>query len=226
MSVYVYGITWDTVWLSDVKGLSDSVVFKVSSGSLAALCSHVHEPSLVPGEEDLWTHERVLETAMEQAPVLPARFGTVLVDAEVVAETLDTKSESFSTRLAKLEGKVEVGIRAFRIGASESPPPPTDGRSYMMNKLAEQRRSEADRESAEELWRSVHDSLRVPYDDHRIKLAPSPSVVFSAAYLVDEGCADDFAAAVRDHAVSPDIELFLTGPWPPYNFAEAEEGTG
>jgi hypothetical protein len=48
-------------------------------------------------------------------------------------------------------------------------------------------------------------------------------MILNAAYLVDTGRGEDFAAAVAALAGQhPGLRLELTGPWPPYSFA----GTG
>jgi hypothetical protein len=225
MSVYVYGITHSAVDLSDAKGLRDSDVYSVAMGTLAALCSEIKESTLLPGEEDLWAHERVLEEAQKHGAVLPARFGTVLADDDSVAASLQEKRQAFEERLEDLEGKVEIGIRAFRLSDGDTPTPdPTDGHAYMMQKLDEQKRSDRDREFAAGIWNALHEELDGSYTNHKLRLAPSPSVAFSAAYLVEHQEIDRFTRIVADHQEVPaDIELFVTGPWPPYSFAEGDE---
>jgi hypothetical protein len=48
-------------------------------------------------------------------------------------------------------------------------------------------------------------------------------MILNAAYLLDTGRGEDFAAAVAALAGQhPGLRLELTGPWPPYSFA----GTG
>jgi hypothetical protein len=225
MSIYVYGITRSTAETSGVKGLRDTDVYLVAAGLLAALCSDVKEGSLVPGEEDLWTHERVLEEAQKQAPVLPARFGTVLVDEETVTRALQERREAFEDRLRDLDGKVEIGIRALRLSdGGGSTPVPADGHAYMMNKLEQQKRSDSAGESARSMWGRLHEALEGSFGDYRMKLTPSPSVAFSAAYLVDQEAVDRFTEIVANEEVPDEIELFVTGPWPPYSFAEPGAG--
>jgi hypothetical protein len=224
MSVYLYGIVGAGIELPRIAGIEGSEVFPVEGGSLVALCSLIDASALAPNEDDLWAHEHVLEAAMEEGPVLPARFGTIFPEESLVINALDERRESLEARLGELEGKVEIGIRAFRpAGPGSRPPEPTDGRSYMLGKLAEHRRAEEERDAGRELWMKVHTALEGLISDHKVRLAPNPTVVFSATYLIDREQADRVVELVDERELPDDIELFYTGPWPPYSFTEKEE---
>jgi hypothetical protein len=50
---------------------------------------------------------------------------------------------------------------------------------------------------------------------------PRPPELFRAAFLVDRGGVERFAAEVaRLQDENPALSLLCTGPWPPYSFAE------
>lgn len=53
----------------------------------------------------------------------------------------------------------------------------------------------------------------------------SDLMVLNGAYLVDDGHADDFAAAAAELREA-DLEVQLTGPWPPYSFTISDAGPG
>ena len=80
--------------------------------------------------------------------------------------------------------------------------------------------------------RAVHGHLAGHAAEARLHPPQSPQLsgdqrpmMLNAAYLVDAtagtGFASEVAAAADEH---PDLELNLTGPWPPYSFAGDDEG--
>jgi hypothetical protein len=224
MNLYVYGIVPGDTNFEDERGIRDEEVFVITEGSLGAICSRIDHQSLTPNEEDLWAHERVLEHVMERGPVLPARFGSVLLDRSHVAGILSERAHVFEQQLSKLDGKVEVGIRALRpYDHDQGSEEPSDGRSYMLNKLAQQKAEEAETKRAQELWEKVHAFVEGTFADHSVKLIPNRSVAFSATYLVDAGTADDFVDRIDEDQLPDDVELFFTGPWPPYSFVDDGE---
>lgn len=53
------------------------------------------------------------------------------------------------------------------------------------------------------------------------------AMLLNAAYLIGRSDGTGFAAAVASAAQShPELRLEVTGPWPPYSFAEAARGAG
>lgn len=112
---YVYGV----VRASDgsrrqLEGMNGEPVSLVSAGDLAALTSDVPEGFLEAGREELLTHSRVLEQALEQGTVLPMRFGVVLPDEQAVREELLVPhGEELEAQLGEMDGKVEVNLKAL-----------------------------------------------------------------------------------------------------------------
>src|SRR4051794_41797188 len=62
--------------------------------------------------EELWAHEAVVEAAMERGPVLPMRLGTSFSSEDALLDTLRSRAPEFRRALARVEGAVELGIRA------------------------------------------------------------------------------------------------------------------
>jgi hypothetical protein len=226
MTIYVYGIVPSDTDLTDERGIRDEEVFAVTEGRLSALCSSVERETLVPNEEDLWAHERVLESAMERGPVLPARFGSFFPDPPGVIDVLSERGEAFEKRLSALDGKAEIGIRAFLASLRDSDlPESTDGRSYMMNRLAQRKAEEEEIARARELWERVHAFVDGAYVEHRVTFVPNRMVAFSATYLVESESADEFVDKIDENELPDEVELFFTGPWPPYSFVDEGDST-
>ena len=75
--------------------------------------------SLVPlvkyetSRENMMAHELVIERVMRDYAVLPLRFATVMNDESDVKQLLKVKYDRLVEELEKMEGKVELGIKAI-----------------------------------------------------------------------------------------------------------------
>src|SRR5690349_6592800 len=87
-AIYVYGVVGSGAAAPPGSGIDDQPLGLIADGELAALVSDVPDDYLEAGREELLTHSRVLERAVERTVVLPMRFGVVLPGEEAVREQL------------------------------------------------------------------------------------------------------------------------------------------
>ncbi|MGY3617111.1 GvpL/GvpF family gas vesicle protein [Bradyrhizobium sp. USDA 10063] len=190
-------------------------------------------------------HHRVVATVAACTPTLPFRLATVHRTDDRVAQLLRREYRRLRETLDRLAGRVEVGVKIYvqharasadvmsmaeKTGGSGSA---RAGRDYLRNRREQRdRRQHAWRcaSTAAEQMDAVLAGLAVDRRQHRtqgaeMSAAPGENV-FNAAYLVDAGRAEEFAArAQRLGAENPHVTLEVTGPWPPYSFADSEERT-
>ena len=89
-----------------VHGINHEPVALVKSEGLAALTSDV--------PDELLTHTRVLEKALEGGTVLPMRFGVVMPHDQAVRDELLARYHSeLEAQLDEMEGKVEINIKGI-----------------------------------------------------------------------------------------------------------------
>lgn len=109
--VYVYGIVPADVAVTDTaKGVGDppAKVRLVRHRDIAALASEVDVSQPLGRPEDLLAHERLLDGAAKEAPVLPFRFGAVVGTEPAVEEELLTPfHDEFAAQLAEFEGRAQ-----------------------------------------------------------------------------------------------------------------------
>jgi hypothetical protein len=199
------------------RGLAQAPLEGIPAGRVLAVVSrHSHAPG-EPALDALWAHERVIERLMADRAVLPMRFGTKFPDEAALRAAVESREEAVLAALEHVRGRLELGVRVMRPAGSdgdEPAPPPRDGREYLLTRLAGARRAEA---AAAEL----HDPLAALAVSARRRSTQAPDEVLRAAYLVDRAQVAHFRATVerlqRDHE---DVALLLTGPWPPFSFAE------
>src|SRR5919202_5864869 len=82
------------------KGIAGKPLKVVTANGIGALTSDVPSDELEAGRDELLTHSRVLENALEKGVVLPMRFGVVMPDEETVrTELLDAHREELEAQL-------------------------------------------------------------------------------------------------------------------------------
>jgi hypothetical protein len=168
-------------------------------------------------------HERVLEAIMERGPVLPLRFGTQLAGEEELAAVLVERREQLQRALERVRGCVEMGLRVLpaapeaRTEGGRPAKRERSGRDYLLERLREHR-------DAERAARELHAPLAALAGEARLEERPSAGAILVGSYLVDAARLDAFHARAGELAAhSGELELVVTGPWPPYSFAGEEE---
>jgi hypothetical protein len=112
---YVYGVVpADVEAEPDARGVGDppARVDVVAHGEIAALLSEIDPDAPLGRPEHLQAHERLLDAAATEVPVLPFRFGAVLTDRDAVAEELlAAHHDDFVAALRELEGRAEYVVK-------------------------------------------------------------------------------------------------------------------
>jgi hypothetical protein len=132
------------------------------------------------------------------------------------------RAEEFRAALARVEGAVEVGIRAVldAQAGDELAPATTAGRgpgtAYMLDRLERAR-------SVERLAAAIHEPLAVLARHATWRLGATEPRRLVAAYLVDRPRVEDFRARVAELEEGQKATIVCTGPWPPYSFVAGED---
>jgi hypothetical protein len=233
-----------------VDGMADGPVRLVGADGVAAIASSVPltefdtdalEQNLKDGEwleQKVRAHNRVLAAAVGKATVLPLRFGAIYRGEDHVRTMLGERSE-LEQQLARLEGLLEFGVKAvldpgvLRARLAESRGGAADegsGRAYMLRKQLERELDREVRSFAARCAEASHECLSAAAVEARANPAQAPEVaggemVLNGAYLVGSGRQADLRRAVDELKArfgEDGVTYELTGPWPPYNFADEE----
>lgn len=230
-AAYVYGITWaDAARATAEVGVAGATVRALEHGELAALMSDLPSPDVQARRRDLLRHAEVLREAFERQTVVPLGFGTVFdSDGDVVAELLEPRYEELVGLLQRLDGLVELTVRAFyhessvlaeivrdhpEVAALRRGAGPSDQvrlGEAVAQALAARRESDAG-----ELVASLSAIARDVVVEERV----AEFEVLRAAFLIERDAVNEFDSRLDDIASRRQdvLRVKLTGPLPPHHF--------
>ncbi|MGW5366583.1 GvpL/GvpF family gas vesicle protein [Actinopolymorpha pittospori] len=240
---YLYAIVRaESVGVASLHGVGESgQVRLVSHADLAIAVSDVARDALEIPEEEVSENGRVAELAMahdavvraifDQAPALPLRLATVVVDDQSAVRVLEQYHDEAVLRLDRLDGHREWGVRLCREQATQTPSPTLDdgggarptGTAYLQRRRQALRAGEEARQQERGLTEDVFTTLGAFASEMGRRPGASADVILNAAYLVDAAAETAFLAAAQSQvgALAPHgIRVDVTGPWPPYSFAQ------
>ncbi|MFF0344718.1 GvpL/GvpF family gas vesicle protein [Kribbella sp. NPDC004875] len=114
LGCYLYGIAGpELVVPADLEGVGGQIVTVVPHRDVAAVISLADRDRSVAGRDDLLAHGRVLDTVAAAGPVIPVRFGAVLLDREALErDVLKPGHDRYRALLAELSGHSQFTVRA------------------------------------------------------------------------------------------------------------------
>jgi hypothetical protein len=236
--------------LADRTGLRAAPLGQLYLDGLQAVTSEVDldefgEDGLRSNLEDLaWleevarTHDGVVHTVADHAPVVPMRLATVFLGGQTLRERLHEWSPGLHASLDRVEGRQEWSVKVLvdtaaaqrEAEAVEDPPSDRPGSAYLLRRQRQLRAQEHVLDEAARTGDEVHAALvgsvvasrRLPAQDRRLS-GYEGTMVLNAAYLVPAADAGPWRELVEQvGAQHPGATVQLDGPWPPYSFATLE----
>jgi len=178
-------------------------------------------------EEKVRVHEAVLQSFVGVTPVVPLRFGAIYRDVADVRGMLAERGERFEAALERVSGRVELGVKAWFDPTHVQRTAAGSGREYLQlrrDELASSRDAAGVAATAHARLAAAADAAVANRPQPRELTGREEQMLLNGAYLVpdgDERFAAEVALLAEEHAAAG-ITFELTGPWPPYNFAEDE----
>jgi hypothetical protein len=246
LAAYLYGIVrcaGERV-LEDVASIEGGggPVHLFPHGGLAAIVSETEQRRYETTRAHMLAHQRVLERAMREYPLLPVRFGTVTTaegesSMPQVKKLLERRAGEFEELLALVQGRAELGLKAFwrdepgiyqEIVAENgevrrfvgSLPGGVSRAPYLQQvRLGEMVKECLERKKAAEAERVLSSLKALAY-----RTVENPvyldRMVLNAAFLVEASREEEFDGAVKRLEADLGHRLLFkyVGPVPPYNF--------
>jgi hypothetical protein len=234
--VWVYAVTTDVDdgELSGVTGVAGEPVRTVTDAGLSAVVGTVSDEEhhgkpltrLLVGLTAIETagraHHRVIASLPEDSPVLPVRLATVYPDDATIRDLLAERHGELAVMVESLRGTQEWGVKVFVepygsfVGPADADGLPSPEPLWVQAEAC-----------AEEIGQALSDvavaTRHRPSPDPRFG-ADSGWMVLNGAYLLEAERAEEFAGIVASvTAEHSALRADVTGPWPPYSFADGHE---
>jgi hypothetical protein len=176
----------------------------------------------------------VNEAVMKFQTVIPMSFGTVFKTRDDIVELLRGAHGAFQDVLAKMENKVEFGLKALwdREAMIRQIEHEDEDIRRLKTEIAAQKGSTyfarvqygrlvdgALQSRSEQYVGEIFEALRDVSVASRANKPIGDKMILNAAFLVDRARESGFDARVKALGAKYDTLTFrYTGPWPPYNF--------
>ncbi len=220
-----------------VRGISDTAVYAIAEGKVAAVVSDIPNPRVRPERRNLMAHRAVLHHLMETcSAVLPMRFGVVASSGPSVRGLLANNAEPIADQAERVSGRVEMGLRVtWDVGNIyeyfvSTHPILREARDRMLaagNRAGREEKIEIGR-----LYNELVDEARKKYServtevlrDYCEEIVENPpkkdTDVMNLACLVDRKGLPDFEKGVfaASKLFNNDYLFDYSGPWAPHNF--------
>ncbi|WP_104424685.1 GvpL/GvpF family gas vesicle protein [Methylobacter tundripaludum] len=211
-ALLLYGIVAEDAPLAAEHGMQ-----LIKAAKLAAIVksgepeiSHESAVVLAFGEQVMRIHQ--------QTALIPMRYGSVLADEYAVTQHLLNHEEGYRTRLAMLANCEEMGIRLPLDSASDNAVtmPQVSGHDYLLGR----KRAYAVPEHVEQQATLLNNALTGLYRQHCAEISVfNGQRTYLLSYLVPRTELQAFRDKLNALADSITDIGFISGPWPPYNFA-------
>ena len=157
-----------------------------------------------PTDRDLERHAEVLSTVAERSAVAPAPVGTVFRDRAALVRWLELHYHALHESLAYLDGRTVA-----RVHIAKRDPDSTIEGAALAARAADVLKTLRGQAAA-----------MVP-----LKTEQLTGIVLSGAFLVERDKWGTFSSAIgAAGAAHTDLDIRMTGPWPPYDFVKLDLG--
>jgi Gas vesicle synthesis protein GvpL/GvpF len=239
--VYAVGEAKSLAGLTELAGIDDAPVTLAVRGQVCGLTSRVgvdafrmaQQPGAVT--ETSWlaravrAHEQVALQALQRAPVLPMRFGTMYATAEDVAAMLQRHEATLLAELHRLSGATEWSLKVSLADTGEqpaetSPPTPSTGTAWLLSRQAALRARDQRGDQLAACVERLQAALATQAREVLLTRPASGAADIVRMWLLVDDAVRFTAAfeAARAHQSAAGCTLELTGPWPPYHFVRTE----
>jgi hypothetical protein len=215
-------------------GTPPGEVYTVLYGDIAAVVSDAPIEVLDATRENVLAHERVNEAVMKYQTVIPMSFGTVFKTRDDIVELLRGAQGAFRDVLAKMENKVEFGLKALwdrdamirhiehedeDIRRLKSEIATQKGSTYFARVQYGRLVDGAIQSRSEQYVAEIFEALRDACVASRANKPIGDKMIMNAAFLVERERETAFDSRVKALGAKYEALTFrYTGPWPPYNF--------
>jgi hypothetical protein len=217
-------------------GERGDIVNTVHHSGMAGVVSDTSATEYDESRRNMMAHTMVLEEVIRQFTILPVRFGTIAPSVVAIQEVLKQRYDEFLNSFAELEGRIEMGVKAFWYEEVifreivEENPSIRRLRDDLKSRSAEETYYErinlgemieaAFWKKREEDAEKILNRLRPLVHKSRANKVITDKMVLNAAFLINREHEAEFDLAIQqlDAEMGKRLMFKYIGPVPPYNF--------
>ena len=211
-----------------VAGVSGAAVRVLKIEDMSVLVSDCEAVSAT--QENALAHAAVVRGVLDETTPLPFRFGTVATEQQL-RSYLTTNKLAIENKLSHLRGCVEMDLkiiwqrpRSSEVLPNEPEPATGPGTAFLREKRRELQGDERAVAQRAELSGLLNEDLGSIIKDESMGLRPSETVVLAKVFhLVESAKVQQYREKVVEILHKrPELRVTVSGPWPPYSFANIE----
>ena len=229
MKLYAYCLVEELDTLdAPVRGIEGAAVRLLKIDEFGVLVSD-GEPNAFPlTKESAIAHATVVSSVLDKTTSLPFRFGTVISEQQL-RHYVTTYKPALEKSFAHVRGCVEMDLKIIWQRSNPDPDQPAEkeqgpGTAFLEKKRRELLGDERQVAQTTELSNLLRKQLGSLIRDEHIELRPSKTGVLATVFhLVETADVQKYQEKVQEIRNNrPELKIRLSGPWPPYSFANIE----
>ena len=192
----------------DASDVSDGDLRRHAAGEVAVLYEQRDEPP-TRDRAAVLAHGRRVVALAEHVPVLPVRYGTTLPDLDELTAAVAEHADAWSRWLARLAGRCELVVHVDVAADADAATADGSGRAYLLRRMEQVKRQDRAFDGVSSALSPWAEEIRMLTDRRRL-------AVLVQRHAADTAC-DEVSRWAAQH---DDVEVLVTGPWPPFSFCE------
>ena len=226
MKLYAYCLFADLdAFDNSISGVSAAAVRVLKMEDISVLVS---DCEAVPAtQQNMLAHAAVIRAVFTQTTPVPFRFGTLATEQQLHTFITNNK-RALANKLAHVSGCVEMDLKTTWQSSNSSPTKPNPaagpGTAFLIEKRRELIGDDQALAERAELSTFLRTELGSLIKDEKISLGPSEKTALAKVYhLVESTRMREYRTKVEELCGKrPELQLEVSGPWPPYSFANIE----
>jgi hypothetical protein len=233
MKLYVYCVAEHLKnFETSVSGIAEQEVQLLTIEGLVVPASNFETEAIALTRENVLRHESIVRKVFAETTPLPFRFGT-LITKEALDSFIRSRLGALTDRLRAVRNSVEMSVKIIWPNLSEREQGNSDpgfdqsamgpGAAYLISRREEFLGKQELAEEAKAIADWVGSRLNGFSRQHQVSVEPAQKIVLSGSYLIERQREPDFRAELGVmRAERPNLHFLLSGPWPPYTFANID----
>src|SRR5215216_794134 len=228
MKLYAYCLVEDlNAFDATTRGISGAAVRSLQIDELAVLVTDFNADTVAVARENALDHAAAVRSVLDRTTPLPFRFGT-LVSEQQLRSYVAARKPALETNLSLVRGCVEMSVKMIwqvAMDQEDEPKKPVQGigAAFLAAKRSEILGSELRAAKATEISTWLHESVNGLTRGEKLNIQPSEKLFLTAAHLVERDNLNQYRTKmVQARDERRGLHFLLSGPWPPYSFANIE----